>query len=72
MYIEVKLPNTNTITLALFDIQGRKIADIVLNDQQDMGKHQYSYDMTDLPKGIYICRLQTNEYSESQKIIKLE
>ncbi len=72
LYIEVKIPNSNAISLALFDIQGRKIADIVSNEQQNIGKHQYNYDMSALPKGMYVCRLQTNEHSESQKVIKLE
>ena len=72
LYIEVKLPNSSNISLALFDVQGRKIANIASNAPQSIGKHQYSYDMSVLPKGIYICCLQTNEHSESQKIIKLE
>ena len=49
-----------------------KIANIASNDPQSIGKHQYSYDMSVLPKGIYICCLQTNGHSESQKEIKLE
>lgn len=70
--IEVELPNSNTVTLSLFDLQGRKVADISHNDNRIIGKHQYTYNMSNIAKGIYICQLKTKDNAINQKIIKID
>lgn len=60
------------VSLRLYDMSGRELSRI-LDDQQDEGIHNVSFDFGVLPKGIYICQLLCNNIiCENYKLIILK
>ena len=58
--IEYQLPVTCTVNLIVYDILGREAAHLV-NEQQDAGYHQATFDAHHLASGMYIYRLLTTD-----------
>ena len=71
--IVISSDKETSYSLALFDLRGNKIADLVQNKQIDRYNKdilQYKFDY--LPPGIYICTLQTGIAYDMVKIVKME
>jgi aminopeptidase N len=51
------IPEDSEVSLALFDMAGKKALDIV-NSKQGRGTHVVTADMSGLDAGIYLCRLE--------------
>ena len=66
--IEFTLKNAENVELAIFDIQGRKISNI-LNVNLDAGNHAFPVGKYLSKKGIYLCRLKTDNNVSNVKII---
>ncbi|MFT4603712.1 MAG: putative repeat protein (TIGR01451 family) [Rhodothermales bacterium] len=56
--IAFDLPQTEKVTLAVFDVLGRRVA-LLLNGIQQAGKHQVVFDGTRLASGAYLYRMST-------------
>jgi len=69
--IKYVLPQHSNVNVSLFDVTGRLIKEIV-NEKQIGGIYYKTFDMTDLPQGIYFFRLETRDYKETRKAILLK
>jgi hypothetical protein len=69
--IEYALPEQASITLDIFDIQGRKVA-ALQEGVMPAGYHMSTWDAHDAPSGIYIVRLRAGEFAETRKITLLK
>lgn len=69
--IKYVLPQHSNVNVSLFDVAGRLIKEIV-NEKQIGGVYYKTFDMTDLPQGIYFFRLETRDYKETRKAILLK
>lgn len=58
------------VTIALYDIQGKKIRTIV-NGIQAPGEYMRSINLSDLPVGVYLIRLEAGNQLETQKLIRM-
>lgn len=69
--IEFELPATQEITLAVYDITGRKVATLADGTYQ-AGTHQVEFDGSHLSSGVYMYRLSTEngELSNTMQLIK--
>jgi len=56
------------VNLAVFDMQGRQISNLV-NSHQPAGTHDVTFDGSELKNGIYFYRLQTGTGVETGKLI---
>ncbi len=56
------------VTLTIIDITGREI-ETLINEFQTAGKHEITWKPEGLSSGVYFCRLQTGEFSETKKLI---
>ncbi|MDP8240184.1 MAG: T9SS type A sorting domain-containing protein [Candidatus Hatepunaea meridiana] len=65
--ISYSLDSDAHITLSLFDLSGREVAKLV-NRQMTSGKHSVSWDASDLPSGIYMCRLSAGSKVKTTKL----
>ena len=65
--ISYDLPEKSLITLQLFDLSGREISTLV-NSTKDAGSYKISWDASDLPSGVYLCRMQAGEYKNTVKL----
>ncbi|MFH1052106.1 MAG: lamin tail domain-containing protein [bacterium] len=67
--ITVILNKNSNITLAVYDIFGRKIEDI-FSGYLNQGKHNFRLNSVKLQSGMYFCRMQSDGYNIIQKIIR--
>jgi photosystem II stability/assembly factor-like uncharacterized protein len=65
-----ELPKPSQVILTIYDMNGREKLQLV-NEVQNMGKHVVHIPGAGLSSGVYFYRLQTNQSTESRKIIKL-
>jgi hypothetical protein len=66
-----QIPNTDNVSLKIYDILGNVIAALV-NETQTSGKHKVEFNSKGLSSGIYFYRLHTSSYSETKKLLLLK
>ncbi len=62
------LPCKSGVEVCIFDMQGNKIRTII-NEEKFQGEYNVTYDLSCLPKGIYMVRLQAGHLSFAKKLI---
>jgi len=67
--ISFNLPEANRISLEVFDVLGRKVATLYQNEVFSAGQHQVTFDASSLASGIYIYRLNTENFNLSKTMI---
>ncbi|HAW59621.1 MAG TPA: hypothetical protein DCX03_11555 [Bacteroidales bacterium] len=70
-YINYTLNQTGHVKLTVTDISGR-IVDILIDKQQNGGKYTLSFEGSGLVSGMYVCRLESGNIQQSQKMILLK
>ncbi len=68
-HISFALPSTQKVTLKVFDLTGKEVATLLQNDHRAAGVHAITYDAKDLPSGIYLYRLQADEFMETKRMV---
>jgi hypothetical protein len=66
--ISYELPVASFLNISIYDIQGRKIAQLV-NQMKPFGSHKVVFDAKDLSSGVYFAVLNTNSHTVTQKIL---
>lgn len=69
--IRYSIPTGSFVQLKIFDILGNEVASLV-KAQQPAGYHEVEFNAANLSSGIYFYRLQTDNYSESKKLILMK
>jgi photosystem II stability/assembly factor-like uncharacterized protein len=69
--IKYGLAKNSLVTLKVFDILGREIKSLV-NAQMNAGEYIIDFDGSDFPSGTYFYRLETNNFTETKKLILLK
>jgi hypothetical protein len=62
------------VTLKIFDVLGNEIA-VLINEEKPAGKHNVEFSVSgirNLASGIYFYKLQTEEFSETKKMILMK
>lgn len=65
--ISYQLPVASEVTIRIYDISGRQIAELV-NSFQEQGKYEVSFDASMLSSGTYFYRMEAGEYSQTKKM----
>jgi PKD repeat protein len=65
------LPYAGKVTLEVFNVMGQKVSTPV-DGYLDAGDHSVTWDGSEAASGIYLYRLQVNDYVESRKMILLK
>lgn len=65
------IPNSGLVLLKLYDILGKEIQTLV-NEVQNKGEHIININGQDLSSGVYFCRIQSNDFFATKKIILLK
>ena len=58
--IRFELPTDSHVELVVFDMLGRKVAELV-NEFRTQGTHTTSFDATNLSSGIYLYQFKAND-----------
>ncbi|MBI5471184.1 MAG: T9SS type A sorting domain-containing protein [Ignavibacteriae bacterium] len=61
-------PNTNHVTLKVFDMLGREVATVV-NEEMGPGNYEKVFDGTNLASGVYLYRLNAGDFSQTKKLL---
>jgi len=69
--IQYQLPKNGFVTLKIYDILGKEVADLV-NDQKTQGRYSVNFDASRLASGVYIYQLRVNDYVSSKKMLLLK
>ena len=69
--IEFAIPVDGFITLSLYDLTGREIANLI-NEFKVKGRYIISFDASNLASGIYYYRMQSGNYKSVCKMILLK
>ena len=69
--IRFYLPSSASVSLKVYDRLGREAVTLVDGTLQ-AGHHQRVWNASGFPSGVYFCRLQTNRFSESRRLVLLK
>ncbi|TKJ42524.1 hypothetical protein CEE37_02220 [candidate division LCP-89 bacterium B3_LCP] len=69
--ISFALPEAAHVTLTVFDLQGRTIADLV-NGNRPAGNHEVSWDASHLSSGLYFYRIEAEDYTAVRKMVLMK
>jgi aminopeptidase N len=67
-FITYALPVTSNVTIKIYDITGRLIANPV-NANQQAGEHKISLDANNFASGVYFYRLEAGDYVNVKKMV---
>ena len=66
--ITYSIQHRSFVTITIFDLLGRKTANIV-NEEQEAGVHQIKFNGSSLPSGIYFYQLGVGTFTETKKMV---
>ena len=66
--IKYNLPNSNHVTLKIYNVAGQKLATPV-DEFQTAGKHEVEWEPNKSASGTYFCRLQAGNLSDTIKLV---
>ncbi len=74
--IRFDLPEQTRVVMKIYDILGQEIRTLV-NSGLNAGTHSYVWDGknqigTDLPSGIYLCRIETDKFKKTMNLLLLK
>jgi len=70
--IQYALPVASNVTLKVFNILGQEVMTLINNQSQTSGLHEVTFDASRLPSGIYLYRLQSENFVDAKKMILLK
>jgi photosystem II stability/assembly factor-like uncharacterized protein len=65
--IEYRIPNESAVTLTVYNSLGEEVA-VPVNGRENAGAHDVSFDASQLPMGVYFCRLQAGTLTAARKM----
>lgn len=70
--IKYNIPESKTATLTIFDQSGRKVRSDFANKWHHAGQHRIMIDASMLVNGVYMYRLQADNWSQSAKMMLIK
>ncbi|MFZ5434535.1 MAG: T9SS type A sorting domain-containing protein [Calditrichota bacterium] len=64
------LPHSAPVTIGIYNVLGQTVYEENLG-RLNAGEHQYQFDASELPSGVYLARVQAGELSQMRKIVLL-
>lgn len=69
--IAFSLPAASHVRLTVYNMLGQQVA-VLVASRKSAGEHTLSFDASALPSGMYIYRMQAQNYSESRKMVLIK
>jgi len=69
--IKYSIPETGFVTLNVYNLLGVKVASLV-NDVQETGSYEVTFDASKLASGIYVYSLQSGNFNSIKKMILMK
>ncbi len=68
--IKYQIPQRGNVLLKVFDILGSEVSTLV-DEFQNEGRFEVNFNASNLASGVYVYRLQTNEFVDVKKMVLL-
>ena len=68
--INYQIPSFNHVILKVYDVLGKEITQLV-NEEKPAGNYEVTLNASNLSSGIYFCRMQAGNYTQTRKMILL-
>ncbi|HSD63156.1 MAG TPA: M28 family peptidase [Ignavibacteriaceae bacterium] len=65
--ISFSIPQSSNVKIAVYNLVGEQVT-VLLNGNMEAGNHVINFNASDLPSGVYLCRIQ---YAGSSRMIKM-
>jgi hypothetical protein len=62
---------STTTKLVVYDILGREVKTL-LNKPMQPGQYEVQFDGSNLPSGVYLYRITSNEFSQARKMMLIK
>lgn len=69
--VRYTLPEATHVTMALYDVLGRKVA-TVIDEQQEAGRQQHPLSVSSFATGVHVLRMQANQTVKTKKLVVIE
>ena len=69
--ISFQLLQSSSVNISIYDLRGKKI-DTIINSKLDLGYHNFSWDASNYSNGMYLLKMKSGNYIETQKLILLK
>ncbi len=69
--IRYDLPKEGFVTMKIYNLLGKEIRTLV-NDFRQAGKYSVTFDASNLPSGIYVCSINSKDFSSVRKLMLLK
>lgn len=69
--IRYQVPEDGVVSLRIYDILGKEVKTLV-NEQKTVGKYEISFDASGFASGVYIYRIQVNDFVSVKKMMLLK
>ena len=69
--IKYEIPKSTFVILSIFDLLGREITTLI-NQVQNAGYHEITFNAKNLSSGIYIYQIQAGEFSQIRKMLLMK
>ncbi|HSP86891.1 MAG TPA: T9SS type A sorting domain-containing protein, partial [Ignavibacteriaceae bacterium] len=66
--IQYQIPKDGLVTIKIYDILGTEVKTLV-NEQQSIGRYTINFDAGDLASGVYVYRVQINDFIATKKMM---
>jgi hypothetical protein len=66
--IEFSLPNTDFVTLKIYNVLGEEVATLV-SERLTAGKYKYKWDVGGLASGMYFYKLEAGNFMQTKKML---
>ncbi len=70
--IRYELAEPANVNLTVYDVIGRKVAVLVNNRQTAAGRHEIRFDANGLASGLYLYRLQTDNFIQARQMMLIK
>jgi len=67
--VEFALENSGRAVLKAYDLSGREIDCLITGQQFGAGIHRVPWQADDLPSGVYLLRLATDDRTQIRKVV---
>ena len=69
--IKYQIPEDGFVTIKIYDILGNEVKTLI-NEQKSKGSYSLMLDSSDLVSGVYIYRIQVNNFTSAKKMMVLK
>lgn len=67
-FIRFQVPNRAFVKLQIYDVLGNEVATLV-NNELNAGVYKTNWNAWNYPSGVYFCRLNAGDFSETKKMV---